>query len=66
MKQFSITVEAAIPYPFSKTYRVDATAFPAAISRGVKAFRKDVGRKKIDKIKVTGVVAGNHIEAPAE
>lgn len=42
MNVYSIQVTADIPYPWPKTYRQEATSEGTAISRALKAYRKDV------------------------
>lgn len=42
MVVYFVEVSADIPYPWPKVYRQEATSEGAAVSRALKAYRKDV------------------------
>lgn len=42
MTVYSVEVTANIPYPWPKRYRQEATSAGAAVSRALKAYRRDV------------------------
>lgn len=53
MTTYLVKVEASVPYPWAKEYRVEATGLHTALARGVKFFRKEerLHRKQITSIK---------------
>jgi len=52
MKNYFITVKAHCPCPRELDYRVEASSIHTSVSRAIKLFRKDIGRKKISHIVV--------------
>jgi hypothetical protein len=58
MKNYSITVTGHCPAPRAREYRIDASDFGTAINRAVKNYRKDIGRKVIERISVSAIVLG--------
>jgi len=52
MKNYLVTVTAHCPCPRFRDYRIVASGFHTAISRSIKLFRKDIGRKKISQFNV--------------
>lgn len=49
---YLVKVQASIPYPWEREYRVEASNFSLALARGGKLFRKEerLRRKKITKV----------------
>lgn len=57
MTVYQVDITAEIPYPWSKTYHMEASSESAALSRAMKQYRQDVrnylGRaKRLDKVRL--------------
>lgn len=52
MKNYLITININIPYPKQFDYKIEASSFHTAISRAIKKMRTELGRRKIDAIKI--------------
>lgn len=52
MKCYLVEVKTNIPYPIKKDYRIECSSFGTAISRAIKLFRKDKGKKKINELNI--------------
>lgn len=48
MKTYLITISINLPYPKEFKFQEKATNVAPAVSRTLKALRKEIGRKKID------------------
>lgn len=55
MKNYKITVTAYIPVPRSRDYNITASSFGTAISRAIKTYRKEIGRKQIAQMTVSAL-----------
>lgn len=47
-----IKVKACIPAPREREMTIEASSFGTALQRAVKAFRKEIGQKRIDELSV--------------
>jgi hypothetical protein len=61
MKLYLVKVWASpgFRYKIEKNYRIERSSFGAAISEAVKTYRREIGRKKIDRISVEAVFAAD-------
>lgn len=52
MQNYWIKVRACIPAPREREMTIEASSFGTALQRAVKAFRKEIGQKRIDELSV--------------
>jgi hypothetical protein len=52
MQNYWIEVKASMPAPRKRDITIEASSFGTALQRAVKAFRKEIGQKRIDELSV--------------
>lgn len=58
MKMYVVKVTSYLPYPITREYTQKCTSFNTAISRSIKAYRKDprISKRKVTQLSVSAGV----------